>query len=89
MPQHEMRGAPAESIAFGAFARRGDEIRMRGEAEIVVAQNATYSAPVDHDMRALRALQHAAPAGESRFLQCRKLARELRRLVRHRLQAWR
>ena len=50
----QMRAAAAGAVALRAFSDRGDQFRMRGEAEIVVAGEADDLAAVDCHVRGAR-----------------------------------
>ena len=58
-----MRGAGAHAVARRAVLRRGDDPRIGGEAQVVVAAEVQHLAAVDGQLRALaRGDRVAAPA---------------------------
>ena len=64
MAAEQVRAAAAGAVALRAFGERGDERRMRGEAEIVVAREADDLATVDGHARIARGVGGAAHAAQ-------------------------
>ena len=72
----EMRRARTHAPTRRALARRGDDRRVAGEAEIIVAREREHATPVDDDARPLRGFERAPDAIQARFAPCRELALE-------------
>ncbi len=72
----EVRRARAGAPARRAFARRRDNLRVIGKAEIVVAREGDELASVDDDASALRRGKRAPDPLQARGLPCREAALE-------------
>ena len=59
MSAHQMRRARARAILRRALLQRGDEPRMVGQAEVIVAAKREIRLSVNYDMRRLRAVERA------------------------------
>ena len=60
--EDQVRSTRAHAVTLRALARRRGEPRIRGESQVVIAAKRHDCAAIDHDVRALRRLQHAPPA---------------------------
>src|SRR3989338_11089046 len=65
MPAHQMRRARADTPLLRALLQRGNEPWMVGQAEVIVAAKRKTSAPIDNDVRRLRAIERAPPAQQA------------------------
>ena len=62
---HQMRRPSTCAILRGALLHRGDETRVIGQTEVIVAAERQILFAVYQDMRRLRALQHASLAQQT------------------------
>ena len=74
----EVRGAGAHAPARRAVARGRDDVRVIGEAEIIVARERQELAAVDDDVRALRRRERAPGSLPSVGVLRREVAEEPR-----------
>src|SRR6187549_2150514 len=77
MAQYQMRCTRAYAIGARAFARGGNEPRIGGEPEVIVAAESDVVAAVDHDAGALRAFEHAAHAAQAARLERGEIGGEI------------
>jgi hypothetical protein len=63
--RHQVRGAAAGAIQLGAFAQRFDDLRMRGQAQVIVAAKGQQVTAVDQLARRAGAIGDAAAARQA------------------------
>ena len=64
----QMRAAAARAVSLRAFGDRRDQLRMRGEAEIIVAREADDLAAIDGHVRGARRVGDAAATAQAVFV---------------------
>jgi hypothetical protein len=76
VPEYQVRRTRADTVQSSAFSRSLDELRVRGEPQIIVAAESDVFATVHLDMRALRCLEYSAAAAQALGFQRGELRRE-------------
>ena len=72
----QVRGASADAVPAGAFARGIDQLAIRSEAEIIIAAESDVFATVYRDVRALWCLQDPATSAQPLGFEQGQLSRE-------------
>ncbi len=68
MPAHQVRRARPDTPLLRALLQRGDELRVIGKTEVIVAAEREISLPIHDDMRRLRTGQRAPAAQQAQRL---------------------
>src|SRR5690606_19226208 len=70
MAADQVRGAAADAVTSRTFLQRRDQLRVRGEAEVIIAAEGEHLAAIDHGARCAGAVSRATTPAQCSRIEC-------------------